>query len=256
MPESPPTNPQGRHPFVLLHGFAGAPSSWSAVLGHLAAHRAAALALPGHARDVPVAGSFEGNVDQVALRVGEVGSSVHLVGYSLGARIALGLLASHPSLVASATLVSVNPGIDSEKERRARLASDCTWAELLRTDGIEAFVQAWERLPLFASQRRLAGQVTREQRTLRLAHNAEGLARALEGMGLGQMPNLGPTLANTSVRVQLVVGELDSKFVALARQATSRNPRIRLHVLPQCGHNPLLEAPSELARLLARWSNC
>ena len=80
-----------------------------------------------------------------------------------------------------------------------------------------------------------------------------GLARALEGMGLGRMPNFGPTLAKTSVPVQLVVGELDSKFVALARRVTSQNPRLRLHVLPRCGHNPLLEAPSRLADLLLEW---
>ena len=202
---------------------------------------------------MPVADSFEKNVEQMSVRVGHVGSPVHLVGYSLGARVALGLLAAHPSLVASATLVSVNPGLEYDTQRRTRRVSDCCWSDLLRSSGIEAFVRAWERLPLFATQRRLADPVTQQQRILRLGHNAEALASALEGMGLGQMPNLGPTLAETSIPVQLVVGELDRKFVALALRATSQSPRIRLRVLPRCGHNPLLEAPAELARLLTRW---
>ena len=66
-------------------------------------------------RDIPVTESFEGNLEQVARRVRQVGASVNLVGYSLGARVALGLLASRPELVASATLVSVHPGLALER---------------------------------------------------------------------------------------------------------------------------------------------
>lgn len=240
-------------PLVLLHGFAGAPTSWSAVIEHLPGRRTAALALPGHAPNLPVAESFEGNLELMARRVQQVGAPVHLVGYSLGARVALGLLASRPSLVASATLASAHSGLASSDERRERLLWENRWVHLLRDGGIEAFVDAWEQLPLFSTQRRLPPELTHEQRIVRRGHDAEGLARALEGMGLAQMPNFGPALAETPVPVQLVVGELDTKFIAIAQRVTSQNPGVRLHVLPQCGHNPLLEAPSALADLLIEW---
>ena len=50
--------------------------------------------------------------------------AVHLVGYSMGARLALGILAEHPELwedgtIRGATLIGVNPGLEPE-DRAAR----------------------------------------------------------------------------------------------------------------------------------------
>src|SRR5436305_857158 len=57
-----------------------------------------------------------------------------VVGYSLGARIALGLVATRRA--PAAVLIGVNPGL-ADEDRPARAAADAAWAALLRARGID-----------------------------------------------------------------------------------------------------------------------
>lgn len=227
------------HPRILLHGFAGSPASWDAFRETLAGP-SLALPLPGHAPGLDVAETFEANADAVAARIADAGSPAHVVGYSLGARVALGVLARRPAVVASLTLISVNPGLRTEAERRDRRAWDLRWAELLRREGIAAFVEQWERLPLFASQRALPAPVRQRQRAIRLFHDPEQLARSLEQMGLSAMPDYWPLLKDTTTPVRLLAGQHDGKFRALGEAVAATSDRITLEVIPGCGHNPLI----------------
>ncbi|MEJ7603601.1 MAG: alpha/beta fold hydrolase [Kofleriaceae bacterium] len=211
--------------FALLHGFAGDPAAWAGV-----DLDATAYALPGHGGG-PVAASWDGNLAQVAamLRADEL-----VVGYSLGARVALGLVAT--GRIARALLVSVNPGI-ADGERAARRASDARWAELLRADGMAAFVAAWEAQPLFATQSRVAPERLAARRARRLALDPEQLARSLETMGLAEMPDYRGALD----RVALIAGADDARYAAIAAAA----PRHQL--VAGAGHDVPLEQPAALA---------
>src|SRR4051812_15967327 len=96
---------------ALLHGFAGDPASWDEIA--IAGDR---VALPGHLGGGPLAPTWAGNLDAIAARLGRCDV---VVGYSLGARVALGLVvAGH---VPRAVLISANPGI-ADAERAARRA--------------------------------------------------------------------------------------------------------------------------------------
>lgn len=137
---------------LLLHGFTGSPESWAPVIRLLpAGTRVVAPALAGHAGalgdDAP---DFEREVDRLAGFV--PAGPVHVAGYSLGARLALGLLVRHGSLFGGATLVGVHPGLPTEAERAARRREDAELERLLIEQGVEAFVDEWERRPLFATQ--------------------------------------------------------------------------------------------------------
>lgn len=243
-----------RSPLVLLHGFTGAPPSWERVVATLSTPRAAAaLALPGHHPAAPVAAGFDANVDWVADQLTRARlDGCHLVGYSLGARTALGLALRHPRIPARLTLIGVHPGLDAAAERARRVDSDRGWIELLRTRGMRAFVDAWERIPLFATQEQQAPVAARaRQRNIRLGHDPEGLARSLEHMGLGVMPHYGAHLADLAMPVTLVAGARDSKFAALAHTAAAHMARARVELVPGCGHNLLLEAPAAVAGLVS-----
>ena len=65
------------------------------------------------------------------------------------------------------------------EERRRRAASDEALARRLESRGVEDFVDRWQELPLFATQRRLPAAFRERQRTLRLRHRPAGLALAL-----------------------------------------------------------------------------
>lgn len=218
---------------AYLHGFAGDPAAWDDVVARVPG---AAIALPGHG--VPVEPTWEANLAAIARAIGEIDL---VVGYSLGARVALGLVASGSA--PRAVLVSVNPGI-TDAERPARRTSDAAWAHLLRTRGTAAFVAAWEAQPLFASQRRVPPDRIAARRARRLALDPEELARSLDVMGLAAMPDY--RAAVTADRVHLVAGAEDAKFLAIARTLPAP-----LTVIADCGHDATLEQPAALADVIA-----
>lgn len=213
---------------ALLHGFAGDPHVWDDV--PIAGVEVVPLALP-----VPVRSTWHGNLAVLAPLAAGCDA---VVGYSLGARVALGLP------VRRKVLISVNPGID-DAVRAERRAGDAAWARMLRERGIEAFVDAWEAQPLFATQARVDPARRAARRARRLALDPEVLARSLEVMGLAEMPDYRGAIDESCA---FVVGADDAKYVELAR----RHARGDVVVIAACGHDPTLEQPEELGRVLAK----
>ena len=237
---------------LALHGFTGSPRSWQFL-----------PAAPNQLRFVPAlvghldsdAGSdvvdFESEVDRLARLVSEAGS-VHAVGYSLGARLALGLAARHPTRVSRLTLISAHPGLESDAERDQRRVADERWCELLLSRGALAFVDAWQAQPLWASQARLDRATLDQKRRERLSHDPAGLVRSLRVTGLSQMPNYRDALARLRVPVTLIAGGLDEKFRALAQQMARTAPHAELTIVDGAGHDLLLERPELITDLIRR----
>jgi 2-succinyl-6-hydroxy-2,4-cyclohexadiene-1-carboxylate synthase len=243
---------------VCLHGFTGGPSAWEPVLECLGgAPEVYRPALLGHGPDTqPEApgATFTGEVERLAAGVREIwnGAPAHLLAYSMGGRLGLGLLRGHGELFSGATLVGVHPGLPEAGERERRLQLDAERATSLRQEGIAAFVRHWSRLPLFATQKSLPEAVLEEQRRLRRNHRPEGLARALEVLGPARMPDYTPDLPSMHCPITLVAGERDGKFCRAAEQMALRLPRGVVEVVPGVGHNVVLEAPEVLARIVGR----
>jgi 2-succinyl-6-hydroxy-2,4-cyclohexadiene-1-carboxylate synthase len=244
---------------LLIHGFTGHPCSWDPVLAALPRERrqaARTLVLPGHGQPeehawTAGAAGFDQVVEAASSWLGPHASGLHLCGYSMGARLGLALLVRRPEAFARATLIGVHPGLSSADERAARQKADAAWQTMLEQRGLDGFLQAWEAQPLFATQVQAPAAEQARQRTLRRLHSARGLAHALRVIGLGEMPDLRPRLGALSLPVDLVAGQLDHRFAALAAELAPGLPRGRHLTLPACGHNPLVERPAELARLLA-----
>jgi len=233
---------------LLLHGFTGGCEDWR--LWPDDAPSAYAIDLPGHGGSPDPSGTF---ADEIARLLAVLPDSIQqLAGYSLGGRIALALLAAAPTRFRSVTVLSAHPGLADASARAKRRSADRRWIELLRTQGIEAFVTAWERQPLFATQQRLPREVLAAQRRRRLSQRAEGLASCLECLGLAEMPDTWDAVHRYTGRLDWIVGGADAKFLDIGRQVAEQRPRTRLHVLPEIGHNPLLEAPEPLWAL---WFN-
>lgn len=241
-------------PLLLLHGFAGHADGWRE-FAELAGNdcAVAAIVLPGHdpASPVPPGATFDGVIDAIERTVRrEIGADIETLGYSMGGRIALGLLVRHPGLIRRATLVGASPGVASDEERRARATWDESWARVLLDEGIESFVARWEELPLFRSQRRLSPVTLSEQRRTRLAHDPRSLAAAMIALGLSSMPDYRSALPAIRVPVRLVAGEFDTKFRDAAKAMAALLPNAEVVVAPGAGHNVPLESPEFLARLV------
>lgn len=241
-------------PLVLIHGFTGAPSSWAEVVQHLPLPtRHFAPAALGHDGTPGPAGieTFADEVDRLAAGIRERDlTDSHVVGYSMGGRLALGLLVRHPGLFGAATLIGTSPGLADAAERAARAKRDADWARLLETEGVPTFVAAWEAQPLFRSQASLPAAAAERQRRVRLSHDPHGLARSLRVIGLAAMPDYGPSLDGIDVPVRLVTGERDAKFRDLAVRMAERLPAAALVTVEDAGHNIVIERPAAVARLL------
>lgn len=238
---------------VCLYGFSGAPESWDDVVAEVAADVDRPHVVGHDPGDAIDSRTFEDEVDRLARRYRERGwSGLHLAGYSQGGRLALGLLVRHRELFAAATLIGVSPGLESEAARRARRAADEELARRLEDEGLEGFLEHWEALPLFASQRRLPAARLAAQRALRRRHRPEALARALRVLGLGKMPSYWPELPRIDVPVQLLAGALDAKFADLARRMAALLPRATVEIVPEAGHNLPLEVPRRVAEAIRR----
>lgn len=238
---------------VLLHGFTGAPESWDDVLRQLGPAEAFVPALIGHdgTPGDPDVGTFEDEVDRLArLVAARWADPSHVVGYSMGGRLALGLLVRHPGLFRGGTLIGASPGLSDPTERAARARRDQEWARLLETDGLGPFLAAWEALPLFATQESAPGVAREAQRRIRTSHDPRGLARSLHVAGLATMPDYRPALERIRLPVRVVAGSRDHKFRRLAQEMVSRLPRGELRTIEGAGHNVVLERPAEIVRLL------
>lgn len=237
-------------PLALLHGFSGSPESWAPVVERLAPRPAIVPPLFGHAPESATVETFEDEIHRLARVIGSAGGPFHLCGYSLGGRLALGLLVHHPDLFVRATIVGAHPGLDDESARTERVQSDEQWARLLENEGVAAFVERWQAQPLFSTQARLPQAERDRIRHERLRHDARGLARAMRVLGLGTMPCFTPRLSSVTVPVTLMAGELDAKFTALGARVARELPHGRLVLVPGVGHNVPLEDPNAIVREL------
>ena len=227
---------------ALIHGFLGDPLVWDEVIAAWPSReRPVAVALPGHGGG-PVRGSWDENLEAVAQ---QFGSADVVVGYSLGARVALGLVAS--GRCNRGVLIGVNPGV-AEAERASRREFDAAWARMLRSNGIVAFADAWAAQPLFATQKRVAPDKLAARRARRLKLDAEQLARSLEIMGLAAMPDYWKVISTHRERIALIAGADDTKYMAISQSL----PSAYFEAIPGAGHDPTLEQPAALAAAIAR----
>ncbi len=237
---------------LLLHGFTGSTGSWD-FLPEQPKLRRFTPALVGHSGSG--AGSevsdFAAEVDRLAQLSAEA-SALHVVGYSLGARLALGFALRHPTRVSRLTLISGHPGLGSDAERIERRAADERWCELLLSRGLLAFVDAWQAQPLWATQAGLDETTLSRKRSERLSHDAAGLARSLRVTGLAEMPNYGRELPRIEAPLTLLAGALDTKFRTLAEQMAKTVAHAELAIVDGAGHDLLLERPEFITEVIRR----
>ncbi len=234
---------------VLLHGFSGTHRAWDGVIGALDRERYSpllALDLPGHgdAADAERPITFPGCVAHVLARAPE---RFTLCGYSLGARVALHVALAAPERVSRLVLVSCSPGIEDPAERAARREADHRLAHDLEGAPFEQFIERWRAQPLFAGESPEVGELARaDQRRNR----PDALAAVLRGIGAGEMQPLWSRLGELRMPVNVLVGERDEKYRAIARRMVALLATGALVTLPG-GHGLPLEDPRGLARALA-----
>jgi len=228
--------------FLLLHGFTGSAATWRTFLPSWSRRfRVIAIDCLGHGQSDappdPARYSTEHAVRDLAAMLDQLHvGQAHLLGYSMGGRLALSFAMMLPERVRSLILESSSPGLRTEEERTERRRSDEALAARIEREGIEKFVDYWENIPMFHTMRRLPEEVRAAIREQRLASTAQGLAGNLRGMGTGAQPSWWERLDELTMPVQLIVGELDEKFTAIGRYMSELIPDCRLVEVQDAGH--------------------
>jgi 2-succinyl-6-hydroxy-2,4-cyclohexadiene-1-carboxylate synthase len=238
-------------PLLLLHGFTGDRHAWDHLRALLGARfSVVAPDLPGHGESaLPADATFEGALLDLMALLDDLGlERADVVGYSLGARVALGLGLAFPERVGRLVLESGSPGLRHRRDRGERRRTDAALADSIEREGIEAFVQRWEALPLFEGLRGLPPHVREALHARRLSHRPEGLAGSLRALSLGAQPNYWKRLWTVRAPTLLLTGGRDTRFTATARAMAAELPLVWGHVFPGAGHAPHLEVPEEYAR--------
>ncbi|MBI4674688.1 MAG: 2-succinyl-6-hydroxy-2,4-cyclohexadiene-1-carboxylate synthase [Chloroflexi bacterium] len=245
-------------PLVLLHGFTGSAANWTTHRAVFDRHfQTAAIDLLGHgASDAPADAEryrMTRGVDDLRACFDKLNlQRVHLLGYSMGGRVALHFAHKYPERIETLILESASPGIADAAERAARIASDQVLAERIEREGIAAFVAYWEQRPLFATQARLS-QATRDAlHAQRLQNNPRGLANSLRGMGTGAQESLWERLPQIHTRTLLITGALDEKFTNIARQMSEIMPNARHVSIADAGHAAHVERPMEFEKIVLK----
>jgi len=240
----------GRGPaLVLLHGFTGSGQGMAGIAQSFEQdYETLVMDLPGHGRSADLvradADGFDECVDDLVATLESAGHrQAHWLGYSMGARLALGCAVRHPGSVASLVLLGGRAGIADPIERAARCREDAVLAARIESVGVERFVDEWLAQPMFASLRQRGARFLAEQRRQRLGNSARGLADCLRRLGPGAQPPLFDALPRVGVPVLLVAGELDRKFVSLAHDLAGRLPRAEIREVAGAGHAAHLEQP-------------
>ncbi|HET7628936.1 MAG TPA: 2-succinyl-6-hydroxy-2,4-cyclohexadiene-1-carboxylate synthase [Bacillales bacterium] len=245
-------------PLAALHGFTGASAAWEPFLSDWSRRfRVIAPDLIGHGQSGAPRNadrySMERFTDDFARLLDVLGEDrICLLGYSMGGRAALAFACRYPEKVHALLLESSSPGLKTTAERKERKAKDHALADKIIAEGVESFVQAWEALPLFASQSEMQRSALRKQR---LSNNEIGLANSLRGMGTGAQRSYWDELERLSFPVRLIVGEKDRKFAGIAEEMAQRLPNASVVQVENAGHAVHVEQPRIFDKMVVEFFN-
>lgn len=240
---------------VMLHGFTGSTATWDDVAVSISDYRIVAVDLIGHGQTDSPQDTGAYTMEEQILQLNEIFQQLNLpevilLGYSMGGRVALSYAKAYPDRVSQLILESASPGLKTEEERALRRSSDESLADRIQTYGVEDFVNKWEDIPLFASQKRLHPDAQQKIRKERLSQSEIGLANSLRGMGTGAQTSLWPYLEELSMPVTLITGELDEKFCNIAEKMQAILQSAQHIIEKDVGHAIHVENPEQFATIV------
>jgi 2-succinyl-6-hydroxy-2,4-cyclohexadiene-1-carboxylate synthase len=231
-------------PATFLHGFTQTSHSWSHLVEKLP-FTSTLIDLPGHG-DSP---DGRRSLTQTAEEIADAMPAGCLIGYSMGARMALHTALQYPHKVSALVLVSGTAGIRDNDERTARRLSDIELATHIQELGVPAFIDEWLSQPLFAG----LNSVT-NQRADRLRNHAVGLADSLRFAGTGTQEPLWDQLHMLTMPVLLMCGTKDTKFHTIATEMGASIPSSTCVAIEGVGHTVHLEQPERFVDELLRFT--
>ncbi len=242
---------------LMLHGFTGSHKAMEE-LSSLLPYDCVAPDLIGHGRspcpDELSPYRMKEMVKQLDSVMGiHLRKPVDLLGYSMGARLALTYAMSRQEDLNSLILIGGTAGIANHEDRQLRSSQDSRIAANIEEFGLEQFVHYWENRPIFSSQKSLPLEKQKRMRRIRLGHRTHGLANHLRMAGTGAMDSLWHKLGDLKIPVLLIAGERDQKFIEIAEYMKEKIPNSEIKIINDAGHATHYENPKQTSNVIVQF---
>ncbi|WP_260259322.1 2-succinyl-6-hydroxy-2,4-cyclohexadiene-1-carboxylate synthase [Vibrio intestinalis] len=243
----PPKDPQTEAPvLVFLHGLLGDGYDWQACIENLPEWPCITLDLPGHGQSKHIQCDDFAHVCRLIfdtlLTLVKGNSSIVLIGYSLGGRIAMHGIAHHAFEglpIPLAIIEGGNFGLQAEEEKQQRWQTDCRWANRFKSEPIEQVLNDWYRQAVFSSLNHAQRQTLIQ---LRSANLGPAIGHMLQATSLAKQTFLLNQLRDSSTHLHYICGAKDHKFSQMA-QASG----LAFSQIANAGHNVHKEQPQAFA---------
>jgi 2-succinyl-6-hydroxy-2,4-cyclohexadiene-1-carboxylate synthase len=176
-----------------------------------------------------------------------------ILGYSMGARVALEWACSAKSGPGGLILVGATAGIEDSAQRATRRKQEEDWIRQLEDEGTAAFATRWRQNPVIASQSQMPEPYLGEMLKRRTMVPEEELIAQLDTFGQGTYTPRWSALADLDMPVLLVTGEDDEKYGRLADRMSQAFRNATDCIIPGAGHAPHLEQPDAFVDVFQAW---
>jgi len=227
---------------ILLHGFWGQPQDWNEVLAKLSL--GCEVLTPDLYEPGPLSPQHELTAwtqNFLSWLDHHAGTeALDLVGYSMGARLALNAAVANPARFRRVLLLSAAAQCP-EEALSGRAEWEKNWAEKFRTQPWRELEAAWQDQPVFKA----SGQVPRRcSEALR-----ESLALSLENWSVRRHPFGWEHVCRLKPSVEWAFGALDQKYLEVAKTLQDLPVQGQINIIPNAGHRLLTDA----ADFVAHW---
>jgi 2-succinyl-6-hydroxy-2,4-cyclohexadiene-1-carboxylate synthase len=173
-----------------------------------------------------------------------------MLGYSLGARVALHVLTRTDLAVDRTVFIGATAGIEDSADRARRRESDDVMADELEASGdVDRFLADWLQGPMFDRLSALGAAAEGERRR----NTASGLASSLRLCGTGTQEPLWDRLKNLPGPILAMAGADDTRFASHALRIARLAPRAVASLVPGGGHAVHLSQPDQAWRIVDHW---
>ena len=244
-------------PLLLLHGFTGDHTTWSHLADSLKDNYLCIMPdLIGHGKSESPHDFLRYDLKKAAADLKHMLEtlnirSCHVLGYSMGGRLGSQFSVLFPEYVKTLMLESASPGLLQSEEREQRKMQDLQLADRIEREGMAAFVEYWQSIPLFKTQEKLSVEKKAAIYEQRLRNNEVGLANSLRGMGTGAQRSLWDELVNIQFPVLLLTGEYDEKFCKIAKKMSAMLQNCEWQIICEVGHAIHVEDSEMFGRIVS-----